>query len=263
MIINLPAGLILSVFFLIGFSAPTTSRYPNDSELYGIRTGLQIPNHAPVVKIIRPQKNSSYTWDDPVPYSVRVLDKEDGDSKFQEIPSTEVLVKLKYLENAARASVYMRQKKFNDTIGIMSMLVSNCFSCHGIKTKLAGPSFQDIGKHYRNSIIPSTELANHIKKGSTGVWGKEVMPSHPELSDTVTRQMVKWIMAYSNDPTLNYFVGLEGTLSLNRTGIASRTGIFALSAYYPDHGTIDFPNKRMIGIDWLTFRVLSKSAKQQ
>lgn len=261
MIINLPAGLILLLFFLLDFSAPTASKYPNDSELCGIGTGLQIPNHAPVVKIIQPQKNSSYIWDDPVPYAVRVSDKEDGDSKYQEIPSTEVLVKLKYLENAARASVYMKQKKFNDTLGIMSMLVSNCFSCHGVKTKLAGPSFQDISKHYRNSVINSTELANHIKKGSSGVWGKEVMPSHPELSDTVIRQMVKWIMVYSNDPTLNYFVGLEGTLPLNRPGIVFRTGIFALSAFYPDHGTIDFPDKRMIGSDWLTFRVLSKPAK--
>jgi cytochrome c len=261
MIKNLPAGVILSVFFLTGFSAPTPSGHPNDSELYGIRTGLQIPNHGPVVKIIQPQKNSSYSWDDPVPYAVDVSDKEDGDSKYQEIPSTEVLVKLKYLENAARASVYMKQKKFSDTTGIISMLVSNCFSCHAVKTKLAGPSFQDIGKRYRNTVTNSRELVNHIKKGSTGVWGKEAMPTHPELSDTVTWQMVKWILTYSTDPTLNYFVGLEGTLALNRPGIISNTGIFALSAYYLDHGTTECPNKRMIGSDWLTFRVLSKSAK--
>ena len=91
------------------------------------------------------------------------------------------------------------------------MIVSNCFNCHAVKTKLAGPSFQEISIRYPMSNTNLTSLINHIKNGSTGIWGTEVMPTHPELTDQNLRRMVQWISAYSNDPGLNYFIGLKGT----------------------------------------------------
>jgi cytochrome c len=140
----------------------------------------QTPNHAPIVKIIQPALNSIYIWSNLVPYSIEVSDAEDGESKFQEIQSAEVLVRLKYIENSIKASAYLKQKKFNDTVGVINMLISNCFSCHGFKNKLAGPSFQDISRKYSNTIPNRKLLVTHIQKGSAGIWGKEVMPTHPE-----------------------------------------------------------------------------------
>src|SRR4051812_1557309 len=97
---------------------------------------VQAPNHTPVIRISKPDNHTNYTWNSQVPYSVDVSDVEDGDSKFQEIQAGEVLVRLKYVANSVQASAYLKQKKFNDTSGLMSMMISNCFSCHGFKTKL-------------------------------------------------------------------------------------------------------------------------------
>jgi cytochrome c len=205
----------------------------------------QTPNHAPVVKIALPVNHSVCSWGSHVQYAVDVLDAEDGDSKFQEIQPTEVLVRLKYAENSFQASAYLKQKKFNDTAGLMKMMISNCFSCHGFKTKLAGPSFQEIYKKYPNTSSTREQLENHILTGSTGIWGKEVMPTHPELNADLAQKMVQWILTYANDPGLNYFVGLQGVLPLNKPKTNSQAGVFIVTAFYTDHGTTDFPDRRI------------------
>ncbi len=207
----------------------------------------QTPNHAPVIRISQPANHLVCTWGSQVQYSVDVSDTEDGESKYQEIQPAEVLVRLKYAENSAQASAYLKQKKFNDTVGLMHMMVSNCFSCHGFKTKLAGPSLQDISKRYPNTSSSREQLENHILTGSTGIWGKEVMPTHPELNAEFAQKMVQWILTYANDPGLNYFVGLQGVLPLNKPKTNIHSGVFIVTAFYTDHGTADFPNRRITG----------------
>jgi cytochrome c len=207
----------------------------------------QTPNHAPVIRITQPANHLVCIWGSQVQYSVEVSDTEDGESKYQEIQSAEVLVRLKYAENSVQASAYLKQKKFNDTAGLMNMMVSNCFSCHGFKTKLAGPSFQDISKKYPNTSSIREQLENHILTGSTGIWGKEVMPTHPELNAEFAQKMVQWILAYANDPGLNYFVGLQGVLPLNKPKANIHSGVFIVTAFYTDHGTADFPKRRITG----------------
>jgi cytochrome c len=207
----------------------------------------QTPNHTPVIKIVQPANHLVCNWGSQVQYAVDVSDAEDGESKYQEIQPAEVLVRLKYAENSVQTSAYLKQKKFNDTAGLMNMLISNCFSCHGFKTKLAGPSFQDINKKYPNTPSTHEQLENHIITGSTGIWGKEVMPTHPELNAKLAQKMVQWILTYANDPGLNYFVGLQGEMPLNKPKASSHAGVFIVTAFYTDHGTTDFPNRRITG----------------
>jgi cytochrome c len=208
---------------------------------------LQTPNHAPRIKFLEPSGKTIYTWNELVPYSVEISDQEDGESRFQEIPSAEVLVKLKYVENQAKASLYLKQKKIADSTGVNSMLISNCFNCHAVKMKMAAPSFQDISNRYLNTRKNLDLLVNHIQYGSKGIWGKEAMPTHPELSDSVVRKMVRWILNYAKDPGLNYFVGLQGTLPLNKPEATSHKGFFIIEAFYTDHGSADQPDKKLTG----------------
>jgi cytochrome c len=217
----------------------------------------QPSNHPPVVKITQPVNHSVVVSNGLVPYTIEVSDKEDGESKYQEIPSTEVLLKSKYAENMSRVNTYLKQKKFNDTSGVMSMLVSNCFSCHGFKSKLAGPSLQEIALQYANKISIQYQLINHVQKGSTGIWGKEVMPSHPELDSGQVKKMVRWILNYANDPTLNYFVGLQGAIPISTVDISHRFngGILILTAYYTDRGTTEFPNNKITGSDQVLIQI--------
>jgi cytochrome c len=223
--------------------------------LKGLRTCIlmfvvlirQPANHMPVVRILQPANYSVCSWGSQIQYSVEVSDMEDGESKFQEIQPAEVLIRLKYMGNQAEASAYLKQKKISDTAGLMNMMISNCFSCHGFKTKLAGPSFQDISKKYPNTSSTREQLENHIITGSTGIWGKEVMPTHPELNAAIAQKMVQWILTYANDPGSNYFVGLQGVLTLNKPKTNIQNGVFIVTAFYTDHGITDFPNRRITG----------------
>ena len=215
--------------------------------LIGFLLLLQTPNHAPRLKFIHPPEKTSYSWNQLVPYDVEVSDQEDGDSRFQEIQSNEVLVKLKYVGNRVKESEYLKQKKFPDSAGINNMVKSNCFNCHSVKLKLAGPSFLDISKRYPNTDKNQDLMINHILKGSKGIWGTEVMPTHTELSFATAKEMVKWILNYAKDPSLNYFVGLQGSLLLAKPGESVHEGLFIVEAYYTDHGSSDNPNKKLTG----------------
>jgi cytochrome c len=244
---GLYSSIFLPTVFLAAFSIIPDLQKNCKSYLTDSQGGSQTPNQAPVVRIIQPLKNARYSWNQLLPYSIEVSDLEDGESKYQEIQSAEVLVKLKYVENATRASAYLKQKVFADSAGVMSMVMSNCFSCHAVKSKLAGPSYQEISLKYVNSKTNRDLLVNHIKNGSNGIWGKEVMPMHPELSDTIIRQMVKWILTYADDPGLNYFTGAQGAIPLNKPTPATRQGIFIIMAFYTDHGTAEMPERRITG----------------
>jgi cytochrome c len=214
----------------------------------------QPPNHPPIVKISKPANHSTSDWNQQVPYIVDVSDPEDGDSKYQEIPSTEVLIKLKYVESNTKASAYIKRIN-SDTAGIMSMLVSNCFNCHAVKTKMAGPAFSDISKKYQLTALNREKLADHIIKGSAGIWGKEIMPTHPELNAAAAGQMVNWILKYAGDPELNYFVGIQGTLLLNKPRGDTHRGLFIVQAYYTDHGTATLSDKKITGTDQIVIRM--------
>jgi len=215
----------------------------------------QPANHAPVVRILQPLNQSSYSWEDMVPYSVQVTDVEDGESKYQEIPSSEVLVKFQFAESSAKAATYLKQKKIKDTIGITGMLLSNCFNCHGVKSKKAGPSFQEIGGRYLLTEKNIALLSTRIQKGSNGIWGNETMPSHPELKDGEIRQMVNWILRYTQDPGLNFFTGVTGTMPLIKPGFQTKSGYFVVTAYYTDHGTAENRDKKITGSDQILIRV--------
>jgi cytochrome c len=215
----------------------------------------QTPNHTPVISISKPDNHVVYSWNSQVAYSVDVSDKEDGDSKYQEIQADEVLLRLKFVSNSVQATSYLKQKIFKDTIGLMNMMVSNCFSCHGFKTKLAGPSFLDINKKYPDNSDAREQLANHILTGSTGIWGKEVMPSHPELKNDVAQKMVQWILTYGNNPGLNYYLGLQGVLQLVKPASGVQSGMFIVTAFYTDHGTTEFPDKRITGSGQLVIKM--------
>jgi cytochrome c len=216
---------------------------------------VQTPNHTPHIRFIEPSGKTIHSWNEMVPYSLEISDQEDGESKFQEIPSAEVLVKLTYVENQVKASSYFKKKIFADSAGVNNMLISNCFNCHAVKIKLAGPSFLDISNRYQNTKKNQDLLAHHIQYGSKGIWGNETMPTHPELPDSAVRKMVKWILNYAKDPGLNYMVGLQGTLPLIKPFPTTHQGLYIIEAFYTDHGSRDQPDKKLTGSTQMILRM--------
>ncbi len=68
-----------------------------------------------------------------------------------------------------------------------------CTACHGVKTKILGPSFTDIHKKYGPDSAAA--LAAKIKAGGSGVWGSVPMPAQAHVSDAEIRAMAEWLAA--------------------------------------------------------------------
>ncbi|HTD40226.1 MAG TPA: c-type cytochrome [Mucilaginibacter sp.] len=215
--------------------------------LYSFIGFHQQENHPPIVKIITPQNNSSFDKDASITYKISVSDKEDGDSKFDEINSKEVLLEVRYLKSG---KVLSSDRQSNP--GLNTIMTSNCVTCHNFNTKAMGPSFYDINKRYPATKANTDSLIKRIKEGSTGIWGKEKMPAHPELSATDIKNIAQWIMKNATDPNVNYYVGTDGYFRFKPDAQKSTC---QLTASYTDHGLKDAPGKRLRGQDAVTIHI--------
>src|SRR6478735_5453471 len=98
-------------------------------------------NNAPVVKIVSPTNRAVVNATSQVNYSITVSDKEDGDSKYDEINVKEVLLEVKYITDTSTLSAMLNASVQNDVAGLAAIRASNCFNCHNFTNKVLGPSF--------------------------------------------------------------------------------------------------------------------------
>jgi cytochrome c len=204
-------------------------------------------NNAPVVKITGP-KVSTFAWDNPLNYNISVADKEDGDSKFEEINGLEVLLEVKFIDGKSKVPA-ATQAYAPDAPGLTIMRTSNCFNCHNFNSKSLGPSFHDVVAKYPASAANVALLSKHIKDGSTGIWGKASMPTHAELTNDEIETSVKWMYKQAANPNITYYTGLEGVFR-TKTAPADKKGTYIITASYTDHGLKATPGKqRLTGRD--------------
>jgi cytochrome c len=71
----------------------------------------------------------------------------------------------------------------------------NCLVCHTVDKKVVGPSYKDVAAKYRADKGAEARLVDHVKKGSTGVWGPVPMPPNATVPDADVRALVKWILS--------------------------------------------------------------------
>jgi cytochrome c len=71
----------------------------------------------------------------------------------------------------------------------------NCLVCHTVDKKVVGPSYKDVAAKYRSDKGAEVKLVDHVKKGSTGVWGPVPMPPNATVPDADVRALVKWILS--------------------------------------------------------------------
>jgi hypothetical protein len=54
---------------------------------------------------------------------------------------------------------------------------------------------------------------------------------------------------------LNYFVGLQGSLPLNKPTATTQRGLYIVEAFYTDHGTVDLPDKKLTGSSFMIIQM--------
>lgn len=74
------------------------------------------------------------------------------------------------------------------------MLANNCLACHQIEKRKYGPQFNEISDKYSNDSSAVANLALKIKAGGTGVWGEDVMPPQPQVSDADAKTIAELIL---------------------------------------------------------------------
>jgi cytochrome c len=202
-------------------------------------------NHPPSVKIESPAPNAVLSTNSPLTYQVHVTDPEDGDSRYDEINSKEVI-----LELAGPAT-----KPAGPTIPVRApaldiMAANNCLNCHQFNARSLGPSFFEIAKRYPATTANTDTLVSRIRNGSSSIWGRtEKMPTHPELSAAAIRATVLWIFRNAMRSDRAWYIGTTGLLNFKKPGT------YTLTASYTDHGTKDQPAIHLAGADRIVVTV--------
>ena len=207
-------------------------------------------NHPPVVKIEAPANNTTIPVNNPISYQIHVSDQEDGDSRYDEINTKEVLLELALqgpTGKSAGSTSHAGTRAIDSALTIMA--TNNCFNCHQFNAKSLGPSFYDIAKRYSFTIAYTDTLTRRIKEGSSGIWGRvEKMPSHPELSAAAIRSTVRWVLQSAARSDRAWFFGTTGILHFP----SNRPGTYTLKAVYTDHGVKEQPSPRLTRADQIT-----------
>src|SRR5579872_3804512 len=140
--------------------------------IVAIGAGIQT-NHPPMVKIELLAGHTTIPINSPGPYQVHVSDQEDGDSRYDEINTKEVLLELALQGPAGKAANPAPQApapSIDPALTIMA--TNNCYNCHLFNGRSLGPSFYEIAKRYAFSPANTDTLTRRVKDGSSGTWGR-------------------------------------------------------------------------------------------
>jgi cytochrome c len=69
-----------------------------------------------------------------------------------------------------------------------------CVACHQAERKLVGPSWKEIAAKYADGSKSASQLADAIRRGSTGVWGSIPMPAQPAVNDADRQSLATWVL---------------------------------------------------------------------
>lgn len=207
-----------------------------------ISATLLLPsNDPPRVEILKPPYNATFHWDSFLPYEIEVKDKEDGMSKYDEIDSDEVFLKVTLLPDSAGLKSFLRaDKSAPDPAGFELARAGKCFTCHAKKSRLLGPSFEAISERYDNNPETLERLTHSVLKGSEGIWGLEKMPPNPRLNATEASEIIQWIIQTGRDKNVDFLPGLKGTFQTAvQPAYSSGKAVYILTASYTDHANED------------------------
>ncbi len=233
-------------FGLVGLSIGSLYFISNQKGIFYFQK-KQGENHPPVVKIISPKNNSIYSWNSRVSYEISVSDKEDGESKYQEINPKEIFLEIRYVKDTSKAIKQLKENNKKDPSALAAIKLSNCMNCHAFKSKLIGPSFEQISKRYSHLSKNEDTLSDHILDGSKGRWGSAQMPSNVNLNKNQAKDIIEWIFKNAADSNVNYIAGNEGSFKL--TALSHSLKYALLIASYTDHGTKDPADQKLKGED--------------
>jgi cytochrome c len=71
----------------------------------------------------------------------------------------------------------------------------NCYACHGIDKRKYGPKLVEVAAKYASEKDAAKKLAKKIKAGGSGVWGADMMPPQPQVSQAEALTLANYILS--------------------------------------------------------------------
>lgn len=85
---------------------------------------------------------------------------------------------------------------YADTEKLQTLLQrNNCTACHMVDKRKYGPKLVEIATKYADDAAAVDKLATKIKQGGSGVWGDDIMPPQPQVSDADARTLAQLILS--------------------------------------------------------------------
>lgn len=83
-----------------------------------------------------------------------------------------------------------------DTAQLQTLLQrNNCTACHLIDKRKYGPNLNEVAGRYAGNAGAVAMLATKIRAGGSGVWGEDMMPPQPNVSEADARALAELILA--------------------------------------------------------------------
>ena len=76
----------------------------------------------------------------------------------------------------------------------------SCLTCHGMVHKQVGPGFAQIADRYRNDAAAPARLADKIRNGGVGEWGRVIMPRQPHMAEAESQMLASWVLSQPSPP---------------------------------------------------------------
>lgn len=114
-------------------------------------------------------------------------------------------------ESALNQAVDSKSERVEEPILFGKQLIglNDCAACHSIDKNMIGPSYTAIAQKYEEDSETVRRLAEKVINGGTGVWSRNTMTPHPELSASDAASMV------------NYILSLDTGITQTQPGIAA------------------------------------------
>ncbi len=71
---------------------------------------------------------------------------------------------------------------------------NGCLSCHALDEKIVGPAYSKVAAKYGDDKDAAASLAQSIRNGSQGKWGRIPMPSHGTMSQDDINLLARWVL---------------------------------------------------------------------
>ena len=75
------------------------------------------------------------------------------------------------------------------------LVKSNCLACHYLDKRKYGPKLNEVSSKYIDDSNAAQTLAKKIRAGGAGVWGEDMMPPQPQVSEADALTLAKYILS--------------------------------------------------------------------